>query len=655
MMESVKGFDENESGEDSSVQEQLNGIQSNIEMLTQLLTKFIPQFEEVRLSVGMHEQLLNAMYDDYRERKDAQNREPQNLTPVDPPEESRMYTRPTVAPKLSNKKDSSFRNHGKQSVFHSNSTQESEEDSTHSSADIELLFADKLHLASTPAAEINRTEKYAMKMRASYIKSHERSRKSFIERGIIEAEKAEGNIQVTMTKPLPPYDHIRLRHLSLRPVMEFYDDVIEYETAHRTSIYPVAYLIDKNVRREIANRTNRTFTEHTVLGLELKPLMKLLIRFVAPTSRLEFYNTMQTIPRFPDLPSNYRPSIINYGPWFKHCLSFISDFRRTYEFLSDGYDDDEFERFVPPCNAKEWGMVKLFTNLVPYKYATKLISNWKETSFKELEDFLQRFTAEITKIYKLHLSLNEFKYHFGGTDYVKLFTEPKRYLASPANRIPNRFTANSNERSGAPRPQRLHHISNQVVVDDLITAGIEEDYVLGAEAEPLDEQVEEDKQESDDEDDLNLPIRNPQQLPLPEEYEPSFDINDAEIAELAQMVYSSPDELHAFDQHATRKPDTSSQHGKPQQPLRGCFKMMLTGTCEKGASCHFSHHPSAIQTARDMLCRRANSQTYTSKPNSTSSQSRSTVEDSRKPTYPKILSNKPSFSKPSNPTYHKSA
>ena len=90
-------------------------------------------------------------------------------------------------------------------------------------------------------------------------------------------------------------------------------------------------------------------------------------------------------------------------------------FRKVYEFLSQSYTEEMKEDLVPLCNTKEYGLIRLFCQKVPYEYATRIVAGWKTQTFKELHDFLIEFDKALDKHYKSHRCVATDGLAFGGT------------------------------------------------------------------------------------------------------------------------------------------------------------------------------------------------------------------------------------------------
>ena len=478
--------------------------------------------------------------------------------------------------------------------------------------DLELLNPTKINIPETPArnsflssvADRNRDTTEEARRRLSELP---KKRKSFIIRGIQEAERAATDVgnEVRMTKVQPSYSHITLTQLKAQAVMQFYDEIIDFETGFQTSIFPVANLIIKPVRREIASRTENIHTEYSLLRLTLLPLMALLIKFTAPTSQLDFWENLSTIPKFPDL-NGYRPSIINFVPWYRHMLSFIADFRRTFEFLSESYDADTEAELIPLCNNRENGIVKLFCSMVPYEYATKIVNSWKTSTFANTHAFLSKFGKELQIHYANHLLLVKHRLHFGGTSYAALFSKQRNvqndFKAKQKSSNGSYRFANSNQRyshSQNVSPHRLHYMP--IVTEQAILEELEDELVQGLDTTG---------NAHEDEflfhyEDTSYYQKDYQQVDDDEEIDQLSEYDAREQQKLLDEIDDAQQDsadLNALDNNFHRKSDT--------QERLGCFIMMITGRCPKGSACRFSHHPNALATARDAQIKKLASMKY---------------------------------------------
>lgn len=425
-------------------------------------------------------------------------------------------------------------------------------------------------------------------------------RKSFIERNIAIAENpSDSNTtnKVSLTKVQPDYSKIKLWELTPLAVMNFYDEVIEFETTTQSTIYPVASLIRKSIRRSLASRTEGDLTEYSLLKMEFKDLMGILIKFTAPHSRLEFIFHLEKCARFPIL-KDYRPSLLNFQTWHGMVLEFMDDFKRAFEFLSESYDDTKYRLHVPLCNNKENGLVKLFCKNVPFEYATRVVTSWDQHTFKDIYKFLAKFTKDLTNHHNLSIQVGQNKFNFGGTQYTSLFSSSRNVEKLRPTTFPSKTRSS------------LHNLTPTEAYGGTLASvdhALEEELYISVHDTQDDSQELTEVQESPleiEDDDLYDALADMDAIdtnPVDEKFSQNNELSQA----LAYMQ-RPPEKGHSqpFVHQQKHQQNKDAQQKQPQVASNGCFKMTIFGSCDKGNNCRFSHHPAALAKARADLTTR---------------------------------------------------
>lgn len=481
------------------------------------------------------------------------------------------------------------------------------DDSVDSDDVVQLTRQDRVILPQTPIAESNvpnvtkklsDADKKKSYLSLPRLRNH---RQSYLARGIIAAESASKELSVQMTRVQPSYDYIQLNDLHPKNVMRFHDQIVEFETSHRTAIFPVGFLIATDVRQEISSRSEDLFSDTTLLSLPFPDIMALLLKYTAPTTIEELWHALSTIPTFPDL-KGYRPTMLNFQPWYRFILRFVNEFRRTYEFLTTALDDEEYEHIVPSCDNKEMGLIRLFCSRIPYDYGTKIVNRWKNKKFQHFHDFINAFTREIHSHFKAYKFMAQHRFLWGGTTYTSLFGDKKNVSApvapyrSTRTPVPNRYAIDTGQRS---YPQRLH--SMDVVADAIVLEGLEDEYASYNTDSPQDE----------------VDLEPPEDLQLHDEDIFSDDVIEQETVEESfddQLVELTNGNLHAFDPPAFQRRPAPPPPARPQENNNACYGMVMRGTCDKGPRCQFSHNPMVLKAAREALKKKLDGHTYDHRP-----------------------------------------
>lgn len=489
---------------------------------------------------------------------------------------------------------------------------------------VQLTRSDRVVLSQTPqqrttSVKVTKQSKEEQRARLSSLPKLNNHRQSFLKRGIQAADKASTELEVQLTRQQPSYDHIRLTELQPRNVMRFHDQIIEFETCHRVSLYPIAFLISQDVRQEIASRTDGLFSEYRLLSLQFEPLMALLLKYTAPTTMEELWHALSTIPKFPDL-QGYRPTIHNFAPWYRYILKYINQFTRTYEFLTNALEQDEFDLIVPSCTNKEMGLIKLFCHLIPHGYGTKIIHRWKDRKFQHFHDFIAAFTAEVHDHFKAFKFMSRYRYLWTGTSHMQTFFNDKKDTSVPAPPRQNRPpppNRNSYSDRGAPSRapttyQRLHHVNTEEAI--ALTA-LEDEYAsYQCDSLPDDPDAPDDMlppvsyQAFDDNNKVFDYTEDETENAFPMEHDQDAAEQDDFGAQLAEMTDSGiPPQVNAMDsapqfsQRRVPPGPPAYPPARPQENNNACYVMALRGACDKGSRCRYSHNTMVINAARETL------------------------------------------------------
>ena len=393
----------------------------------------------------------------------------------------------------------------------------------------------------------------------------QKRRESILER-IAQAADAP-RVQVTMMSKQPKYDQIRLEYLTPRAIFKFIDEVNEYQIAYGI-VLPVPTLISNKIRDNLMAR-HRGLTLTKFYNLTTMQIIKILQRQIRPESMLAFQITLAKHSYF-ETPSNYKPNVSDFKPFYDALLQYKARFLRIYEIMAANNEDN-----IPETNNKEGGLIKIFVDKIPFEYGSRTFRALKKNKFNTIYEFLTLFFAHTKKHYETSVKAQNMQQHFGGTEYV---------ANRSAKPIPRPFTAPHNShRVNAMAQEISNHEEN------------EEEQVF------IDQQIEEMQHpvaiEDDSEDDA-------------EKVAPAAELDYLNGESEEQQQYPDvPDNaaaLHAFSNSAKSPnnrddqrrsfPDRSQPSADKKLP-RGCFQMLFFNTCNKGSRCSYSHDHSVLHGA----------------------------------------------------------
>lgn len=412
-------------------------------------------------------------------------------------------------------------------------------------------------------------------------------RVSFIARQIDETSSLASQVQYT--KRQPEHSHIVLTTLSARGVYKWHDLVQEFQIKHKCKIDPIGGTLDETTRRDLAARTNNVHTEFSIMKLDLRDLTVLLMKQIAPTCRLDFQKTLDELTTL-QLPQNYKPSLMTNFMWHKAMLQYVHDYRKAYEFLTETYDDDEFDAIVPPCDHKEGGLIKLFTSKIPYQYGSRVYTNTMASQkFTVIHEFLNKFQIILSEHHKLLKKLAEYRLHYGGTMYTSLYTMARNQGRTNERQISDRQVSQSTFRRGYHQSNDDRGELNFIGDESNLSQLIEEEQELEFFFSGLEDTVEDNPENRD----AGYAATSAEQFDI------DYDEDDIQYPEATDEgnAENGVDRsiLNAFEDLKLKSTDNSQL---------GCYKKIFTGRCTMGPKCRFSHHPSALSKTRDAIIKK---------------------------------------------------
>ena len=211
----------------------------------------------------------------------------------------------------------------------------------------------------------------------------------------------------------PEFKHIKLSRLRIKEVFEFTNQVIEYQTAHRTHL-PVPTLIDAKVRRHlIASNKSAYISERQFYELNMEELFTRIRKEISPSSKLDFVTLLQANVSF-QLPDRYKPTPTHFNPMYHALLAFRTDFISIYELLAEDNDLN-----IPDCKNKEGGLLKIFLDKIPFEYGKRTFQSLATDKFEDLYKFLTAFYKQVQSDEDFARNARQLNQKFGGTEWEK--------------------------------------------------------------------------------------------------------------------------------------------------------------------------------------------------------------------------------------------
>lgn len=216
---------------------------------------------------------------------------------------------------------------------------------------------------------------------------------------------------------VPDSSHIKLKVLSVENVIKFFNDIVSYQSLYGIKFQAPVARIDNEILQQIHSRWD-AFSYEALAKLTHEDLRKVLQKLVQPGSLIQFYRQLDKSVQW-QAPSTLHPSPLRYNMFYHALLSLRRDFIDMYEFLSESISDNNF---IPACDNKEYGLIKLFVNKIPHEYGKNIM--FAITRIKPKFDNIDEFFKEFFKIIEEHRETSmrnkNFQIFFSSSEYMKI-------------------------------------------------------------------------------------------------------------------------------------------------------------------------------------------------------------------------------------------
>ncbi len=167
------------------------------------------------------------------------------------------------------------------------------------------------------------------------------------------------------TRMIPSFDHIKLSDLTLKSVMKFMNEIMEYEFRYGVTINMKAHISDQCFRKLSVKFHNRIDYQDRYKNINRAELGKLLLDYVKPDTQSTFREILEGITLKYDSQTITEDE---YKRFYEALIEYSLQFLKWFEVLSDRADP----KIIPACNNKDKGLIKIFLSKLPGELGQEL-------------------------------------------------------------------------------------------------------------------------------------------------------------------------------------------------------------------------------------------------------------------------------------------
>ncbi len=360
------------------------------------------------------------------------------------------------------------------------------------------------------------------------------------------------NSSVQYTRIIPSFDHIKLNELTLRAVIKFINDIMDYEFRYKIPINMKAQISEHCFRRLSIKFHGRIDYQDKYKDMTRNELGKLLMDYVKPETQSQFRQVLE------DIKLRYNSTTITqdeYKYFYESLIEYSLQFLKWYEILSDQTDP----KIIPPCNNKDKGLIKIFLSKLPGELGQELYAElYKEYPYLSSDKNLSFHT-----FHELFIQLVEShnSKHISTRSALNMYENVGRLKTKDNIKLSTQTSANKSYNNDRFKPHQggkvLHNISN---------------IQLETNSDPSDAESNVVTQEQDNDSNLSNDIDTYNEGDLLQE-NPALSFPDDDNLESNVCV----DELNAIV-------SSSSQQSQPKV----CFSMIFYNRCDR-PNCKYIH------------------------------------------------------------------
>jgi hypothetical protein len=392
----------------------------------------------------------------------------------------------------------------------------------------------------------------------------------------------------------PNFDDIhQLTKLNIPSVIRFLNQVNEYQQKYNIPLKVGTHVSQKIIETLMAYNGYYDWNLGDFYAITSVRLVEMLQRALKPASRTVFEKYMKDYLEF-KLPQSYVPTVQNFKPLYTALLTYRTDFKRLYEFMSIRKASN-----VPKCNMKPGGLIKLFiSKIVPASFGEGVLKLLKTTNYDDINVFLDDFYKFVQQSFSAHLKAKTSAY---------LLSEPVSFSAAQTP-APKRFYSSDGMKQPGTRYEkrtsglagRLQALTSERGHNEETDDDHHHQSEASEEYEPWDQLADGYHEE---EPELSYDCVYPANMDIPRT-DPCTDLS------------ATTDVSGAFNtpRSAQHQPASQSQHKsqlstRPDVP-NGCFAMLFYGECKKQQKCSYSHDTAVLRATHAHYQKILNSSPY---------------------------------------------
>jgi hypothetical protein len=390
-------------------------------------------------------------------------------------------------------------------------------------------------------------------------------------------KSSAGRASETYIRTEPDKSHIMLKSLTVSNVEKFWKSIEKYEKEHPGTVIRAAIRIDeKVVNTLISYALASDRMDEDLFSSQTNSYVANLIQVaLRPLDKTEYLKKLKENTNCEIHTKNdYIPSSSNYYPMFLALQEYRRNFESVYDIISTGLP----EKYLPACNNKEDGLIKVFLSKIPFDHGNKIHQNFPANKkWEKISLYLEDFYSEVGKLFEKNKENKAIENLFDHTKNIN--KNNSSGLTNNNNNFNNKFTdKNKNNNSGFSTPYNKNYNSR------------------GSSVNNLDQSV-------SSNDILEFEKINNEQLDGEEIYYDNI-FSDNEEQNSVKDFMDNPS-LSAEKASLTNIQPTGNNYGKINQgqqfvkphvsfdsnikkDKKGCWKLILQGTCDS-PSCPFEH------------------------------------------------------------------
>lgn len=224
----------------------------------------------------------------------------------------------------------------------------------------------------------------------------------------------------------PPNHSICLKRLAVRDVLGFFMHILDYQYAHRIPLHAASLIDPPLVRQLLARHPKLNYASFQALD-NLKVFQVLQFDSM-PMTLFDAYHRLDSAVKFPLPYERYRPSAVDFYPFYTALLAYKREFTMAYDLLTGMLNPS----LIPLLSTKEYGLLRIFLNKIPFLYGQRLhaahLSHRISSPHRNgtasdpnrittIQQYITVFFKYVDVHYSLYCDARSFGQLFGGSDF----------------------------------------------------------------------------------------------------------------------------------------------------------------------------------------------------------------------------------------------